>query len=350
MPLEPGRLHPLYDAAAISPAAVAAAGAARAAAPAAAEAWRALRLVELLPLGALGGAAWAEAQAAARHTLRRALQALAAAVAAGPRETETQLLALRDTAARLRGGTRSLSALVETRRVCRALDAAADAMLVHVHDAGVARAGAIALAGTGIWAARRPQRALAGALAAHAGDSEAAAALCATAALFTRSRLSSCPGARAIGGSLAAALSAHAACAEVGPRALAALRHAVVHLALPERSALDAGGVLRAALAAAGTAAEARGDAGSVAAVAFVSDALDAARREEDARAQAGLPPLGADAHAADSVAACQPQPERRGSEEMGAAAAGDDAAAAAEAEADSAERPVKRARLTRVR
>ncbi len=346
LPTGTGRVHQLYDAAAIVPAAVAAAAAARAAAPAAAEAWLAQRLVEMLPSGALVGAAWAEAQSAARHTLRRSLQSLASAVAAGPRQTEAALLALRDTAARLRGGARSLSALVETRRVCRALDAAADAMLTHVTDAGVARAGAVALAGTGIWSARRPQRALAGALAVHAGDAEAAAALCATAALFTRSRLSSCPGARAIGGALAAALQSNAACAEVAPRALAALRHVIIHLTLPERSALDAGGALRAALAAAACAAEARRDAGSVRDVAFVTDALDAARREEDASAAAGLPPLGADAHAADSVAACQPQPERRGSEgdhEM-------DAAGAAEAEADSAERPVKRARLTRVR
>ena len=164
VPLPPGQLHQLFDGAAIMPESVEAAKAARDAAPAAAAAWRAMRMVELLPPGELGNAAWAEAQAMARHAMRNTLAALSAAVAAGPRATEAALLSLRDTATQLRAGTRSLSALVETRRVCRAIDAASDAILRHIDDAGVARAGAIALAGTGIWAARQPQRALAGAL------------------------------------------------------------------------------------------------------------------------------------------------------------------------------------------
>ena len=168
MALPPDAPGALFDGAAIAPDAAAAADAARVAAHIAAAAFRAQRMVELLPAGELGRAAWADLQALARYTLRNALANLSAAVAAGPRETEAALYALRDTASQLRAGTRSLSGLVETRRVCRALDAASDAVLAHVADVGVARAGAVALAGTGIWAARRPQRALAAALEAHA--------------------------------------------------------------------------------------------------------------------------------------------------------------------------------------
>ena len=149
--------------------------------------------------------------------------------------------------------------------------------------------------------ARRPQRALAAALEAHTLDASAAAALCASAAMFTRSRLSSCPAARAIGASLAAALAAHARSAEVAPRALAALRHVIVHLTPPERVALDAARGLEAALAQADAAAMGRGDDGSRADVGFVREALEAARAAEGEAAAA------TDSHPDDSVAACQP-------------------------------------------
>lgn len=333
--LPAGMEHSLFDEAGVLPDAVAAANAARVTANAAAAAWRAERVVAALPTGVTPAAAWEQMQAAARHTLRLALTSLAVASTVGPRQTEAALYHLRDTAAHLRGGVRSLSGLVETRRVCRAIDAIADAMMAHAADAGLARAGATALAGTGIWAARRPQRALAMALAAHAGDATTAVVLCQTTELFTRSRLSSCPQARTLGAALTTVLVNHADSVEVAPRALAALRHVVVHLTYVERLEMDAGGRLTTALTTASAAAAARIDVPSMAYANLVSDALGAARLNTAAAAAASVASKPAAGPESQDVAA-------RGA---GRALTASEAAGGAPAEAGSEPRRSKRLR-----
>ena len=298
--------HPLFDDRAVNPDALAAANAARVTATAAAAAWRAQRLVELLPAGALPGAAWANLQADARHTMRTVLVTLATAVTVGPRQTEAALYAVRDAAAQLRGGVRSLSAMIETRRVCRAIDVVSDAMQAHVADAGVVIAGAVTLAGTGIWAARRPQSALAAALAAHADNAVAARALCSTATLFTRSRLSSSPQARALGDSLTTTLARHAANAEVAPIALTALRNVIVHLSYAERLALDESDSLFRALDAATAAASARNDILSASNADVVRNAIWAARYDKIRADAEALITVDPDARPAEAVVDAQ--------------------------------------------
>ena len=129
--LGPGQHH-RFDATALVPADTAAAEAARVTGPVAASAWRAMRLVESMPSGILQGPTWATAQALARRALAISVMALNNSVADGPQATVTALTRLRETASHLRAGGVRLSGLVETRRVCGAIDAIARALIAHV--------------------------------------------------------------------------------------------------------------------------------------------------------------------------------------------------------------------------
>jgi hypothetical protein len=348
-----------FDAAAVHPGARAAAAAAAAAAPPAAAAFRAAALDEagmLAGMEALRALEWPHVQAAARRALRAVVVSTRTAAAAGARQTEAALRALRSVVVALRNGGRSLTALVETRRVCHALEAVSDAMLTHTADEGVQLAGVAALCATGVWAARRPQRALAAALAAHAGSAAAVAMLAAAAARFTRSRLSGHAGARVMGAHLAAALTAHAADAAVAPAVVDALRNTLVHLTPAERCDVDAHGATRVALETARAAAALRGDAACVAAAHVAEAALEEAAREA-AAAHANAGPVAAEAH----VQGCAASPHnavvrtraQRAMHRAGGAASGIATGAVGAAaddddddEADSgARRPSKRAR-----
>jgi hypothetical protein len=184
------------------------------------------------------------------------------------------LLTLRATVVGLRAGGRGLTSLVLTQGVCTALQVEATTMLAHTADARVQQVGAYALAATGVWAARSPQRAFANALAAHVADATTVAVLCSALARFVRSRLSSHPEARRIGEHLAAALALHAHDAAVAPRVVQALLNALAHLSNEERQALVAQTALRGSLALARQAAEARGDLVAVAVAESADTAL----------------------------------------------------------------------------
>jgi hypothetical protein len=368
LPSEP--LPSFFDAAAVHPDARAAAMAAAAAAPPAAAAWRAAALAEaglIAGMEALRSLEWPHVQAAARRALRAVVVSARSAAASGPRQTEEALRALRSVVVALRAGGRSLTALVETRRVCHALEAVSDAMLAHTADAGVQLAGVAALCATGVWAARRPQRALAAALGAHAGNAAAVALLAPAAARFTRSRLSSHAGARVMGTNLAAVLMTHAADAVVAPAVVDALRNTLVHLTPAERCDVGARGATRNALQVARAAAETRGDAACVAAAtvaeaaleeAFMLAAIEATTIHTDGGAHAG--PAAAEAHVQGGVASprCLARTRAQRAAQRGGGAASGLATGAVGAAADDddgdeadsgARRPTKRARTAAV-
>jgi hypothetical protein len=338
-----------FDASAIAPVAVAAAAAAAAAAPPAGAAWRAAQLADsglLRSVAALRSLEWPHVQSAARRALRAVLAALRLATGVSARATEAALLALRAAVLALRLGSRSLTALVETRRVCRALETVSDAMLAHTADAGVQAAGCAALCATGVWAARRPQRALAAALAAHSGDAPTAALLCAAAARYTRSRLSAHPEARALAEHVAAALAAHARDADVAPPALEALRNTLLHMGAAERAAVAGArrGALRPALQQARAAAVARGDATACATADCCSGLLaDAAQHVQRAAAAATATNADDGANAVTSLpregVAARVAARRRGRACGGAAEDGSEAHASGGAVAPSAKR-----------
>jgi hypothetical protein len=247
---------------------------------------------------------WPQVQGAARRALRSMLATVHTEVTAGPRQTVQALQVLRSIVMLLREGGRSLTALVETQRVCAALTAVSRAMIAHIADEGVQLVGVAALCAIGVWPARPVQRALAAALAAHTGSADAVAVLAAAAARYTRARLSSDADARAIGVHLAAALTVHAANDAVAPAVVKALRNTLVHLTLEERYAVDAGGATRVALETARVAAAARGDADCVDAARAVEAVLAeavaanvAAVNAAAARAQTNAAPVASEAH-----------------------------------------------------
>lgn len=104
----------------------------------------------------------------------------------------------------------SLATLVGETRLQKMVDTIAEVMLMHTSDVAVQRAGVDAMFLTSVVASRKPQQAIAAALAHHGADHAVAAVLSIAAVRYTYRRLSSDELARTIGVQLARVVVAHA--------------------------------------------------------------------------------------------------------------------------------------------
>jgi hypothetical protein len=189
--LEPGRVHAFYDASAVN---------ARAK-------YLATAVAVIAQLGATGYD---------RFHACVAVYKLLSTLVEGVQGATTRAVALmaltdyRNAVVHVRRHVFSLVPLLGERRLQQTVDIIADVMMRHAADVAVQRAAVDAMFSTAVVASRKPQQAIAAALAIHGADHVIAYPLCVAAVRYTYKRLSSSGQVRSIGLHLANALVVHA--------------------------------------------------------------------------------------------------------------------------------------------